>query len=211
MAEILLKRGTAATIPALAVGEPGFTTDTHQCYVGSGTGNILIGPSADTRSAIWRYSNNTTMADPGAGSFRLNAGTFLAATQIAIDILTDGGTDVTNQLKTLAAGDIVQFQDQSNSANWVRYHLSSTPTNNTGWFLLPVAVDASGGSAVTNNTPCLVTFTVTGGGGGGVPTTRQVATQYSLTGGGDLSADRTHSLVNDAATPGNSFAYATDA
>jgi len=91
MAEILLKRGTAATIPTLAVGEPGFTTDTHQCYVGSGAGNILIGP------------------------------------------------------------------------------------------------------------------------GGGVPTTRLVATQYSLSGGGDLSADRTHQLVNDASAPGTSMAYATDA
>lgn len=45
----------------------------------------------------------------------------------------------------------------------------------------------------------------------GAPTTRSVATQYSLTGGGDLSADRTLSLVNDAASPGNSKYYGTNA
>ena len=39
---------------------------------------------------------------------------------------------------------------------------------------------------------------------------RSVATQHSLTGGGDLSTDRTLSLVGDAATPGNSKYYGTD-
>ena len=39
---------------------------------------------------------------------------------------------------------------------------------------------------------------------------RSVATQHSLTGGGDLSADRTLSLVNDSASPGNSKIYGTD-
>jgi hypothetical protein len=39
---------------------------------------------------------------------------------------------------------------------------------------------------------------------------REVATQHSLTGGGDLSTDRTLSLVNDAATPGANKVYGTD-
>jgi hypothetical protein len=42
-----------------------------------------------------------------------------------------------------------------------------------------------------------------------VPTSRNVATQHSLTGGGDLSADRTLNLVNDTASPGNNLFYAT--
>ena len=45
---------------------------------------------------------------------------------------------------------------------------------------------------------------------GKVATTRAVNTQYSLTGGGDLSADRTLNLVGDAASPGNHKSYATD-
>lgn len=43
-----------------------------------------------------------------------------------------------------------------------------------------------------------------------VSTSRQIATQHSLTGGGDLSADRTINLVNDTASPGNSKYYGTD-
>jgi hypothetical protein len=43
----------------------------------------------------------------------------------------------------------------------------------------------------------------------GVPLTRNVNTQYSLTGGGQLNADLTLNLVNDTASPGNSMVYGT--
>lgn len=43
-----------------------------------------------------------------------------------------------------------------------------------------------------------------------VPTTRQILTQHSLTGGGDLTASRTLNLVNDVASPGNNKVYGTD-
>ena len=45
---------------------------------------------------------------------------------------------------------------------------------------------------------------------GYVQNTRAVNTQHSLTGGGDLSADRTLNLVNDVASPGNSKIYSTN-
>lgn len=38
-----LKRGLQADLPILSVGEPGFTTDSYQLYVGSPSGNKLIG------------------------------------------------------------------------------------------------------------------------------------------------------------------------
>lgn len=45
---------------------------------------------------------------------------------------------------------------------------------------------------------------------GKVGTSRNVSTQHSLTGGGNLSADRTLALVNDTASPGNNKVYGTD-
>jgi hypothetical protein len=45
---------------------------------------------------------------------------------------------------------------------------------------------------------------------GAVQTTREVATTDSIQGGGDLSADRTLSLVGDTASPGNNKVYGTD-
>lgn len=47
-------------------------------------------------------------------------------------------------------------------------------------------------------------------GGQGVQATRQIATQNSLQGGGDLSADRTLDLVGDEASPGADQYYGTD-
>jgi len=44
MATIKVRRGLAAGLPTLAVGELGFTTDTRFLYVGSAAGNICIGP-----------------------------------------------------------------------------------------------------------------------------------------------------------------------
>jgi len=44
-----------------------------------------------------------------------------------------------------------------------------------------------------------------------IAASRQVATQHSLQGGGDLSANRTLSLVGDTATPGLNKIYGTDA
>jgi hypothetical protein len=43
-----------------------------------------------------------------------------------------------------------------------------------------------------------------------VVSTRSITGATSLTGGGNLSADRTIALVNDSAAPGNSFYYGTD-
>jgi hypothetical protein len=63
--DITLKRGLAAGIPALAEGEPGFTTDTKRLYVGSATGNILIGPYAGSGLADGDYGDVTVS---GSGS-----------------------------------------------------------------------------------------------------------------------------------------------
>lgn len=43
-----------------------------------------------------------------------------------------------------------------------------------------------------------------------VTTARQILTLHSVTGGGDLSANRTLSLVNDVASPGNNMLYGTN-
>lgn len=56
-----------------------------------------------------------------------------------------------------------------------------------------------------------MSFRPDGGGGGGVSSSRQIATSGSLSGGGDLSADRTLALTNDSGSPGNSRYYGTDA
>lgn len=40
--KIQIRRGLEADLPALSVGELGFTTDTHLLYIGTSTGNVLV-------------------------------------------------------------------------------------------------------------------------------------------------------------------------
>lgn len=54
--KILLRRGTKAQLPALAVGEPGFTTDTHELYIGTASGNKKIGDLSDYYKKSETYS-----------------------------------------------------------------------------------------------------------------------------------------------------------
>ena len=39
---IQIKRGLKANLPALAVGELGFTIDTHEVFIGSAAGNVPV-------------------------------------------------------------------------------------------------------------------------------------------------------------------------
>lgn len=47
-----LLRGILANIPALAIGEPYFATDTSQFYIGTNSGNALVGPSSGIGSSV---------------------------------------------------------------------------------------------------------------------------------------------------------------
>ncbi|WP_017210971.1 hypothetical protein [Clostridium beijerinckii] len=42
MGKILLKRGLKANLPTLSSGEPGFTTDTNEVFIGNGTTNLKL-------------------------------------------------------------------------------------------------------------------------------------------------------------------------
>ena len=59
------KRGAYADLPTLAVGEPGFTTDRYQLYVGSPTGNQLVGAGE-----FWSLNSNIV-----GGGIKLYEGT----------------------------------------------------------------------------------------------------------------------------------------
>ena len=59
------KRGAYADLPTLAVGEPGFTTDRYQLYVGSPAGNQLVGGGE-----FWNLNSTTA-----GGGIKLYEGT----------------------------------------------------------------------------------------------------------------------------------------
>jgi len=143
--------------------------------------DIIDGHAHPSTSVFYyRFSTNTAMADPGAGQYRINTSLFVSATALALDVVTDNGTDVTSVLSSILTGDLLYVQTQASSANWARYQVTAAPTNQGGWFQIPVTPVSSGGTAPNNNAPCLIQVTMGsgGGGGGGAP---------SGPAGGDLS------------------------
>lgn len=75
MATIQIKRGAAAGLPTLASGEPGWTTDTNALYVGTGAGNVLIGPGAGYTNEEAQDAVGTIMTDSATIDFTYNDGT----------------------------------------------------------------------------------------------------------------------------------------
>jgi microcystin-dependent protein len=124
----------------------------------SGVGTYLKPTATATTEGVWNYSTNNAMADPGSGKFRTNTTTFSSATALALSDTTAQGTDRTNLLTELRTGDVFTVQDRANAANYVRYSVSASPTNNATWFQIPVAWVNGGGSAPANNTDCIFAF-----------------------------------------------------
>jgi hypothetical protein len=100
---IQIKRGAAGTIPTGATGEPLWTTDTHQLYIGTGSGNVLIGPNSSvltTKGDIETFSTVVTRLGVGVD------GTILTADSAqATGIKWAVATWLTNPMTTL--GDII--------------------------------------------------------------------------------------------------------
>ena len=85
-----------------------------------------------------------------------------------------------------------------------------------GATLQPTEFTATSGTSVVLNVALVAgdTLQVLGLQGvalsGEVPSSRQIATQFSLTGGGDLTNNRVLNLVGDVASPGNNKLYGTN-
>jgi hypothetical protein len=163
--------------------------------------NVTITSSTE---GLWNFSTSTTIADPGSGKLRVNNATVSAATQMAISVTTQPGTDVTNVFKACQTGDQIMVQDRSNSANWIRYTVASAPTNNTSWFLIPITFVSGSGTTSGNNNLLVVAFQTSGpgGGGGGSGT----VTNFSA---GNLGPLFTTSVANPSTTPNLSFSLST--
>ena len=104
---IKFKRGAYADLPTLEIGEPGFTTDRHQLYVGSSSGNQLVGGGE-----FWNLNSTTEgggiklyeATNNGTNYIELQSPDSLASSLSYTLPGTDGGAD--QVLKTDGAGNL---------------------------------------------------------------------------------------------------------
>jgi hypothetical protein len=100
--QIKFKRGTQATIPTLADGEPGWTTDTHKLFIGQGGTNYevgggggggvgdVVGPGSATDNAVARFDGTTGKLVQNSGVTITDLGELLASTLVSAgDVIGD--------------------------------------------------------------------------------------------------------------------------
>ena len=197
--------GTGARIGDLSdVDDTGVVTDDVLQF--NGTDFVVVAPETVGGGASfqleWRFSTSTTASDPGNANFRYNNVTLASVTAIYFDDNATGGFDVGTIFNTLASGDKIYIQQNTDATKAALFTLSGSPTDNTGWWTIPVTVDASG-TLHDNNAKCATLFFQSGA-GGGVSADMDSAqarrtTNFTLTASfGDITLDATDVENNTA-------------
>jgi hypothetical protein len=113
------------------------------------TGPVGPAGSAGASANLFPYNlSNQTVSPPTNSQIRINNANQALATQLYIHHSNSDGVDVALMLNNAAAGDRLVIQDKNNSANIVRYDLSSAPTDMGAWTSFNVTY-VSGGSVPT--------------------------------------------------------------
>lgn len=118
-------------------------------------------PTAPPRGSqgFWSWQTSTDMADPGSGNFRLNADPPSDATAMALDIVTDDGTDVANFLGNYQTDTRVYLQEKADSTLWVVFRVTGDPIDQGGWFEFPIVFeDSAPAGDIKKNTSIAVLF-----------------------------------------------------
>lgn len=100
-------------------------------------------------SAFYRYSSNTTIADPGDGKYRFNNATPASVTTIAISKIDGDGFSRTG-IGLLRDGDAILFSATHHSISQA-YELTASPIDNTTWYSLSVTNKLTNGSFSDND------------------------------------------------------------
>jgi len=92
----------------------------------------------------YAFDATTTAGDPGAGAIRFNNATPASVTNLYIDDLEDNGNDWGWILSNLASNDILVIKSHVDAADYLIVQVNSGPTDNTGYWTVPVTVLFSG-------------------------------------------------------------------
>lgn len=100
--------------------------------------------------STYNFDSSTASADPGAGDFRFDNATPASVTNIYVNDAEHTGRDNAFQLGNLAYGDIIKMRSPYFNRHWIG-RVDGTPTDNTGWWTIPVAHIDSSSLFVANN------------------------------------------------------------
>ncbi len=145
--KIQVKRGLKANIPALNVGEPGFTTDTKEFFIGSVSGNVQLAKQVDLSAHM------ADMANRGLGAasrnidnidlnvltetgfyYGTNLGHAPYSSYCRVQVISIGGSDYCKQILSLLDDNVVNWERVYRYGAWEswRSHVSELITQPGG-------------------------------------------------------------------------------
>ncbi len=139
------------------------------------------------------FDATTTSGDPGSGQIRYNNATPASVTSLYINDTSDSGLNSDRVLNNLASGDILTLCDEQDGADYLVVSVNGAPTDNTGWWTIPVTVIHSG-TLPTNVVNIDVQWFSQATGGG---ITGTVADNQIVTGTGASTVDSSANLTYD--------------
>lgn len=107
-----------------------------------------------SRSGVWRYSSNQTIADPGSGNLRWSADRLT----LAMSKTTRDGVDAAHALAQVAVGDSIRVQVKTDATNAGWWEVTSV-TDRGAWVEFGVTPTGGSPTAPANNTELMVTIT----------------------------------------------------
>lgn len=175
----ILASGTQAAASATAAAASAASASSSQTSATSSASSAaanaaIVSAAAGAIVTItnqWAYSNTTSMADPGTGTFRLN-NTIASATQLAVSCLTgDSGNPnlrtymaTWDDSTTTANRGYIKFVKAANPAVFAIFAIGGSLTDNTTWDQIPITYITGSGS-FTNGDTIFVQFSRTGDAG----------------------------------------------
>lgn len=104
--------------------------------------------SSVTVGFSWNFNTSIAASDPGNKQYSFNSATPASVTAIYINDTNNDNHDMSTIIAALSVGDKLYIQQQDDTANFLLATVSSSVTDNTGWFTFPVTIDSV--TAVSN-------------------------------------------------------------
>ncbi len=114
----------------------------------------------------WNFNTSTSAADPGSQNFSVNNATLASVTAIYFNDTTLEGVDASVALSFLNDGNRIYIQQKNDVTRAALFEVDGTPTDNTGWWTVPVTV-LEHNTTLYQSTQAAGTTLFFGGGGTG--------------------------------------------
>lgn len=123
-----------------------------------------IGGGAAAVQFSWNFNTSVSAADPGSKKYSFNNATPASVTEIYVNDTNNDNHDMSTIIAALQVGDKLYIQQEDDSTKFLLATVSTIPTDNTGWFTIPVTIDGSGTLPGNNKgTVFIITYTSVGG------------------------------------------------